>query len=181
LGDRTTTIKCQKEIIRIGSFGDDILGMVEKSIEIKAPPERVWEMFALDRALDWGVGYDKVKSIEYTSEVSTPKDKYKVGATAHGIPKKQGESIKLNFEITESLENEKITHHIHEKMFLGTFTVLAKFALEPLEAETKFTYVGEYEMPWGIFGKFLDKLFIHRIAEKDLRTELENLKNILER
>ena len=154
---------------------------IESSIDIKAPPEKVWELLALDRLLEWQVGFDKVKSIEYTSELGTPKDKYRVGASAHGIPKKQGESIKLNFEITENLENEKIKHHICEKMFLGTFTVLATFTLEPVEAGTKFTYVGDYEMPWGIFGKFLDKLFIHRIAEKDLGTELEKLKSILEK
>ena len=129
--------------------GRDFLGRVENSIEIKAPSEKVWEMLALDRLLEWQLGFDKVKSIEHTSEVSTPKDKFRAGATAHGIPKKQGESIKLNFKITENLENEKIIHHICEKMFLGTFTVLATFTLEPVVAGTKFAYVGDYEMPWG--------------------------------
>jgi len=157
------------------------LGRGEKSIEIKAPPEKIWEMLALDRLLEWNEGYEKVKSIEYTSEVSTPKDKYRVGASAHGIPKKQGESIKFNFEITESLENEKITHRMYEKMFHGTLSILTTYILEPVEAETKFTYVGDYEMPWRILGKFLDKLFIHRWAEKALGRELENLKSILEK
>jgi len=154
---------------------------IEKSIEIKAPPEKVWEMLALDRLLEWNVGYNALRSIEYTSEVHTPKDKYRVGASAHGIPKKQGESIKFNFEITESLENEKITHRFHEKIFRGTLTALATYTLEPVEAETKFTYVADYEMPWGILGKFLDKLFIHRVIEKEVGTELENLKSILEK
>jgi carbon monoxide dehydrogenase subunit G len=157
------------------------LGRVEKSIIIKAPPEKVWEMLAFDRLLEWQVGFDKAKSIEYTSEVGTLKDKYKVGASAHGTPKKQGESIKLNFEITESLEKKKISHRIYENIFGGTFTVLATYILEPVGAETKFTYSGHYEMPWGFFGKFLDKLFIHRMAEKDLGTELDNLKSILEK
>ena len=154
---------------------------IENSIKINASPEKIWEMLALDRLEEWQLGYSKLKSVEYTSEVHTPKDKYKVGATAHGIPKKQGESIKFNFEITESLENEKIAHRICEKMYRGTFTLLTTFILEPVEAETKFTYVGDYEMPWGILGKFLDRLFIHRIAERDLGRELEALKTILEK
>ena len=29
--------------------GSDILGRVEKSIIIRAPPEKVWEMLALDK------------------------------------------------------------------------------------------------------------------------------------
>ena len=156
------------------------MGRVEKSIVINAPPEKVWEMLALDKLLEWQVGFDKAKNIDYTSELGTLKDKYRVGASAHGIPKKKGESIRLNFEIIESLENKKITHRINEKMFGGTFTVLATYTLEPVEAETAFTYSGDYKMPWGIFGKLLDKLFIHRKAEKDLRTELENLKSIVE-
>ena len=63
--------------------GSDFLGRVEKSIEIKAPPEKVWEMLALDRLLEWEEGYQKdIESVEYTSEVSTPEDKYEVGARA---------------------------------------------------------------------------------------------------
>jgi len=33
----------------MGNWGVDILGRVEKSIEIRAPPEKVWEMLAFDR------------------------------------------------------------------------------------------------------------------------------------
>lgn len=157
------------------------MGKVEKSIEIKTRPEKVWEMLALDRLLEWQQGFNYVKIVEYTTDVRNPKDKHRVGGSAHGIPKKKGDSIKLNFEITESLENKKITHHISEKMFRGTFNVLATYTLQPVEAKTKFTYEGEYELPWGIFGKFLDKLFIHRKAKKDLGTELETLKSVLEK
>ena len=66
------------------------MGRVEKTVEINAPPEKVWEMLAFDRLLEWQLGFEKAKSVEYTSEVSTPKDKYRVGASAHGIPKKLG-------------------------------------------------------------------------------------------
>ena len=77
-----------------------MLARMEKSIEIKAPPERVWEMLALDKAKEW---MEEWKSVEYTSEIRTPEDKYKVGASAH-VTEKHGE---FDLEITESLENEK--------------------------------------------------------------------------
>jgi len=51
------------------------MARVEKSIEIKAPPEKVWEILALDRMPEWMFGELKV---QYTSDVRTPKDKYKV-------------------------------------------------------------------------------------------------------
>jgi uncharacterized protein YndB with AHSA1/START domain len=157
------------------------LRRIETSIVIKAPPERVWEMLALDRLLEWCEGYNALKSVEYTSEVKTPKDRYRVGASAHGIPKKEGESIKHFFEITESLENKKITLRMYGKTFRGTYTALVTWTLEPIEKETEFTHEGDYEIPWGILGKFFDPLFIHRSMEKAVGRELENLKSILEK
>jgi len=38
-----------------------------------------------------------------------------------------------------------------------------------------------HTMPWGILGKFLDKLFGQRMSEKEVGRELENLKSILEK
>ena len=43
------------------------------------------------------------------------------------------------------------------------------------------TYAVDYEMPWGIFGKFLDKLFVRRAFKKDVSGEAEKLKSILEK
>ncbi len=34
-----------------------ILGRVEKSIVIKAPPEKVWEMLAFERLPEWDEGF----------------------------------------------------------------------------------------------------------------------------
>ena len=55
-------------------MGVDILGRLEKSIEIKAPPEKVWELLALDRFPEWQVGQIPTKGMEFTLEVSTPED-----------------------------------------------------------------------------------------------------------
>ena len=48
--------------------GGDILTRVIKSVEIRAPPEKVWEMLALDRLPEW---MDDLKSVKYTTEVHT--------------------------------------------------------------------------------------------------------------
>ena len=61
------------------------MGRIERSVEIKAPSEKVWEMLALDRMPEWKEG---CKNVMFTSTVQTPKDKYKVGATAHFIVNK---------------------------------------------------------------------------------------------
>jgi uncharacterized membrane protein len=151
--------------------GGDILGGVEKSVEIKASPEKVWEMLAMDRCPEWMHG---PKSAEYTSEARTSKDKYRVGASAHVIKEKQEE---LDFEITESLENEKLTIRISP---IHGATLTASFVLRPMDVGTEMIYAIDYEMPWGIFGKFLDKLFVRRGLRKDISGEAEKLKSILE-
>ena len=46
------------------------------------------------------------RSVEYTSEVSTPEDKYEMGATAQLLD--EHSRLKYACEITESHENEKI-------------------------------------------------------------------------
>jgi len=150
------------------------LGKVEKSIEIRAPTEKVWEMLALDRAPEWNEG--SVKNVEYTTEVSTPKDKYRVGASAHATIKGEGE---VHFEIMESLENTKIT--IQGKGGKTSPRYMLSYTLEPVAEGTKLTQRTDYELSWGILGKFLDKLVAQRMTEKDMERQLENLKSILEK
>jgi len=150
------------------------LGRIEKSVEIKVPPEKVWEMLAIDRAPEWNEG--SMKNVEYTTEVSTPKDKYRVGASAHATIKGEGE---VHFEVMESLENTKIT--IQGKGGKTSPKYMLTYTLEPVEEGTKLTQRTDYELSWGILGKFLDKLVAQRISEKDMERQLENLKSILEK
>lgn len=145
------------------------MGRIERSIEIRASPEKVWEMLAQDRHLEWFVGY---KSVEYTSEVRSPKDKYRIGASAHVIATHD----KFDAIITENVENEKIVYSIQAK---GTRNCNYKYTLKPTEAGTDFTLLMEYEIPNPII-RIIDKL-MWRMLEKDLDKSLENLKSILEK
>jgi len=161
-------------------MGGDTLTRVEKSIEIKVPPEKVWEMLALDRFQEWEEEMQKgLKSLKYTSEVHKPKDKYKVGTSGHMNIKGAGMG-ELDFEVTESLENEKLTYHMKKSGTNQTMGIIT-LILEPAEEATKFTYIFDYEMPWGIFGKFLDKLFAKKMSEKEQEKWLKTLKSILEK
>ena len=143
------------------------MGGIEKSIEIRAPPEKVWEMLALDRFPEWQVGGGftslQMEGIKFTSEVNTPEDKYRVGASARPTI-----YDKLSFKVTESLKNEKISYLIEELGRESTTTLV----LEPMEEGTKLTYSVKYKMPWGIFGKFLEKAFAKRKGERELLSEL---------
>ncbi len=147
------------------------MGRIEKSIEIKAPPEKVWEMLALDRLPEWNEEYGDVK---YTSEVRNPEDKYRVGASSHTKMKGAGA---IDFEITESLKNEKMTFRMLGKRANNT---VVTYVLESVDNGTKFEYVMTYKLPWGILGKGLGKL-VKGSLEKEGEKALEKLKSILEK
>ena len=115
---------------------------------------------------------DEFNSSQYTSEVRTPEDKYKVGASAH-IAEKEGEYA---LEITESLENERITARSK-----GKFAYTMTYVLKSVENGTRLTCAMNYEMPWGILGRTLDKLFGRKHAEEGIEKSLKNLKHILEK
>ena len=110
-----------------------------------------------------------------TSEIRTPKDKYWVGATANFIDKH--DKLYLTCEVTEILENEKITYRLNADHWVHQ--IAQTFVLEPIEKGTKLTCVINIEkISWGIFGKTLIKLMTR---EDGAERQLENLKSILEK
>ena len=164
----------------IDNKGGDFLGRAKKSIQIKAPPEKVWKMLALDRLPEWM----NFEIVEYTTEVSNPKDKYRLGETALGTPE-GGPPNNCHFEITESLEHEKFTYRLWEKVggmlwYRGTLGGLITYTLEPVKAGTRFTYEVGSEIHWGILGKIIQPFSLW-YARKIWQKALEKLKNILEK
>jgi len=146
---------------------------MEASIEIKAPPEKVWALLAWDRVQEWEEGYRKnLQSLEYTSQVSTLEDKYNVGTTAH-VVLKQGES---DLEITESIQHETLTFHSKGKRLNAIIT----YRLEPVDAGAKFTYIVDYEIPLGLLGRVLART-MKGSGEREVKRSLETLKSLVEK
>jgi len=146
---------------------------IEKSIVIKAPPEKVWEMLAIDRLPEW-MDVAELKSAKYISEIRTPADKYRVGACAHMTEKRW----EYDLEITESLKNEKMTSHTKGGKHGMGYT--ATSYLKPVQEGTKLTLALDIEPGYGILGKAIYRLF-RSAEEKVVGRALEKLKRILEK
>lgn len=147
---------------------------IEKSVDIRASPEKVWEMLAFDRMLEW---MDEWKEVKYTSEIHTPEDKHRVGTAAHVNEK----HVEFDLEIMESLKNEKIAALSKSKGRMKGPDMTLTYTLKPVEIGTKLTYTMEYEMPGGIIGRTLGKLAGDKHAEKGVENSVNNLKSILEK
>ncbi len=124
----------------------------------------------MDRMPEWK---ENCESVTFTSEVQTPRDKYRVGTTACFIDKHS----KMKMTVADSLENEKITYRTS---YSFVRRIDLTYALQLVEKGTKLSCVVDYEMiRWGILGKVLFKLMIMASGNETGRS-LENLKSILE-
>ena len=143
---------------------------VRTSAHLDAPIDRVFEL-ATDfrRYPEWNVNYVEV------TEVVGP---------AHKVGTRIVATMKL---LDRKLEGWAEIVEIDQPTFLklsGTSKEGGK-----LTVEYRFTPVGlttdvvaeiEYELPAGPFGKVLDRLFIERTVERDLRHSMENFKALVE-
>ena len=145
------------------------MARIERSIEIKAPAEKVWPLLFWDRLPEW---LDMFKKVVCTSE-----KRAEVGATFHVTSETAGVKGEFDVEITELIENEKGGW----RSTAGNFTAFGTTTLKPTETGSEVTFTIDYELPYSILGKIIDKLMVGRGIEKDFERGLEKLKNILEK
>lgn len=84
----------------------------------------------------------------------------------------------LTGEVTEFEPNRKMTMHSTDAK--GKMNTSDTILLEPIAGGTKTTYITEYNVPYGVFGKILDKVKISKDMENMHVKMLENLKLKLE-
>jgi uncharacterized membrane protein len=148
--------------------GGERLTRIEKTIEINASPEKI---FAFANWNNVPKLYDSIKSAEWTS-----KEKNKVGSTLHVFSELAGIKGEYDAEVTEVIENEKAAWRTTS----GNVTVVYYMTLKPTKTGTLVTTSFDYELPYSILGKIIDKLRVHKALEKDTETGLKRLKEAME-
>ena len=146
------------------------MARITKSIEIKAPPEKVFAFLISDKMNDvWGNWLEG----KWTSQGPVG-----VGSISHWIPK---EDFKLKGEFDEEVvefeKNKKIVMRTVKESKLNMTTI---GLLEPTATGTKVTYTDQYEVPYSVLGKFVDKVKYSKDTEKFMEGMLGKLKNTLE-
>jgi carbon monoxide dehydrogenase subunit G len=146
------------------------LGKVTRSIEIEASPDKAFALLC-----------DIEKMNEINKEVEeaecTSEGPMGVGTTMHVVGKAGRFKAEVYMEITEFEKNKKI---IMRTKGASTFkTIVSKF-IEPTAKGTKLTFINDYELPYSILGKIVDKLTIHKKLEKNMERYQTNMKKALE-
>jgi hypothetical protein len=91
------------------------------------------------------------------------------------VGKQGGSKMKWDMEVTEFVKNKKVVTHT-DKPSSMTNTLI----LEPTDKGTKLTHEVEYELPYSILGKVIDKLKVSKDVKKELNMWLPNAKKALE-
>jgi len=143
---------------------------VQRSIEIAAPPEKIWP-FLVDpeKILKWCITFRK---FEYTSEQHSG-----AGTPFYIEEKAGGPLMKLNFSATEWVENGKFA----SKMTSGNFVkgYEQTWTVEAIPPGSRFTFMEQIELPYGIIGKVMG-LFAKRGSEATVGEMLSKLKSLAE-
>ncbi len=143
---------------------------IHESIEIASPPGKIWPFLVEpEKILKWCITLQK---FEYTGEQCSG-----IGTTFYSEEKARGPLMKLNFTVTEWVENQKITF----KMASGNFVKGYEqwWTIEPIASGSRFNFAEEVKMPWGIFGGLIG--FLGRSSsEKHANEMLIKLKSLVE-
>jgi len=143
---------------------------VRKSIEIKAPPEKIWPfLIEPDKIQEWCTTFIK---FEYTSEQRSG-----VGATFYLEEKAGGPLMKLNFRITEWLKNERVAFSMTSGNFVKGYE--QSWTVETIPMGSRFTFMEEVKLPYGIIGRIMG-LFVQRGSEATVGKMLHKLKSLAE-
>ena len=143
---------------------------IKRSIEIAVPPDKIWPfLIEPEKILKW---FSLLQKFEYTSEQRSG-----AGMSFYYEEKSGGRLMKLNYAVTEWVENERLA-------FIMTSGSLKKddqvWSIEVTPSGSKFTLTEDVEMTWGIIGKIIGALFAGRMIGKNLEEILANLKSLAE-
>ena len=143
----------------------------ERTVEISASPEIVWNMVA-DPSLIPKLFPDVV------SAVFDPPGPAAVGTKLNMTAKIAGRRVQQSFELTEVAQGKKLAI---KQLPGGLFkTYLGAFMIEPSKKGTRITQSVEYVVSAGYLGKVLSALVVNRTVRKNILVSLTNLKELAE-
>ena len=143
---------------------------VQKSIEIAAPPEKVWPFLVEpEKILKWCITFRK---FEYTG-----KQRSGVGTALYIEEKAGGPLMKLNFTVTECEKNKKLAFNMTSGTFVKGYE--QTWAVDATPPGSRFTFMEQVKLPYGVIGKVME-LFARRGSEATVEEMLAKLKSLVE-
>jgi carbon monoxide dehydrogenase subunit G len=142
---------------------------VERTVRIKAPPERVYEV-VMDpsRLEDWVTIHHHLED--------APKGRLRKGSQLTQCLKLAGKKFKVRWTV---VENDPCVRVVWEGRGPVASHARAVYELEENGAGTTFSYLNEYELPGGALGRVASRA-VSRVTQKELEGSLQRLKSLVE-
>ena len=142
---------------------------VERSIDIRVPPEEVYDVIMDPRRLgDWVTIHEGLKS--------APAGALRKGSRLEQSLKVAGRRFDVRWTVTEAT---RPSHVVWQGEGPVRTRARVAYELEPTETGTRFAYANEYELPGGRLGVLAGRAVAGRAAKETEQT-LERLKALLE-
>ena len=143
---------------------------IQKSIEINAPPEKIWPFFVEpEKVLQW---YSTFRKFEYTSNQHSG-----VGTPVYIEEQAVGPLMKMHFKATEWEENKKLALRMVSGSGVKSYHQV--WLLENIPSGSRFTFMEEIELPMGIIGKLIG-LIAQKMSETTVNKIQLKLKALVE-
>jgi len=143
---------------------------VQKSIEIAAPPDKVWPFLVEpEKILQWCITFRK---FEYTGEQRSG-----VGTALYVEEKASGPLMKLNFVVKEWEQNKKLAFNMTSGNFVKGYE--QTWTVDATPPGSRFTFIEQVRLPYGVIGKVME-LFARRGSEATVKEMLAKLKSLAE-
>lgn len=143
---------------------------VEKSIQISAPPQKIWPYLIDPQKLP--LWFNTFKRCEFAGEKRTG-----VGTTYYVEEKVPGPLRKISFEAAGWDENKHLNLRMTSGKNVSGYEI--EFSLKPQQSGTIFHFSENVGMPFGPIGKILGALG-RRTAERMVEGMLVELKRLSE-
>ncbi len=148
------------------------MGKIERSIVIDAPVDKV---FAFVNDFD---NFVRTSSPDMQMEIlSRDEGPQRVGFRLKARTKVGGQVWEIEVVTTEFVENRRFAAR-QEGGPMKKFNMLDMF--EPMDGRTKWTSVLEYELPYSVLGKLMDRLKVRKAMENGTDYHLQKTKELVE-
>jgi carbon monoxide dehydrogenase subunit G len=141
----------------------------ERTIEIGAPSERVYELVMNPQRLgEWVTIHDHLED--------TPPPRLEQGSDLTQCLRLAGRKFRVRWKVVENRPCERV-------VWEGRGPVASRarviYDFESDGPRTRFTYLNEYELPGGWLGRLAERT-VSRVTAKEIDATMQRLKSLLE-
>jgi carbon monoxide dehydrogenase subunit G len=141
----------------------------ERTIEIGAPPERVYELVMDPHRLgEWVTIHDHLED--------APPGQLEQGSDLTQCLRLAGRKFHVRWKVVENRPCERVVWEGHGPVASHARVI---YDFQPNGRGTRFTYLNEYELPGGWLGRLAERT-VARITAKEIEATMKRLKKLLE-